>query len=534
MAVYPESLVKISAASIHHDTNDALKGQNLRQWAKDFSKYKETYIVGVSIPNGEVNGDNDIIPAYDFIEKVADAVVLEFSELKNALASSDIKNIFISKDITMTEDVTITSNKAILGINSILNLNGKTITLGGNKLEAYCTVDGTCTITGTGTVWFKDVLCSSNNTSPITADANITKGFERFVDKSNYYTTYKPTGWTQKFVDNTFPWNDIIKKINDDIAAERTARSNSIQAEATARSNEDTRLAKLISDEASTRADEDTRLADLITEEETRAKTAESVLGDRITNETNARTSADTALRNRMDALVGGEDGKYVYGVGNDFTALTKNVDTSVAAKAIEDYAVPTVKAVKDYVDGIANRVYKPKGNKTVADIKAYAPAASNLGEVYNIIGITTKTIVNLTDSASNPYTIEVEPDEDVGCVNIGTDAEPVYRWNDFGGKIDLSDYYTKIEVDAKATAATTSIANTNNDNIEVTSSGGSGGVPLAYHIHANVESISVNTNVGLNMTTGTAANHTTTKTISLDLANDDDVAACVALFNNL
>lgn len=541
MSVYPESLVKISEASIRKVIES--KGQNLKIWTRDlqYSEYDQSFIVGINVKtaNGETTSENIIIPAYDFIEKVADAVVLEFSELKNALASSDIKNIFIGKDITMTEDVTIAGNKTILGINSILNLNGRAITLGANNLDAYCKVDGTTSITGTGTVWFKDVLCTSNNTAPITYAVNdpTKKTFERFVDKSDYYITYKPTGWTQKFVDNTFPWKDLIDKINTDVAAEAEARANAIRDEAGLRSDEDTRLAGLISDETSARTDEDSRLAGLISDEETRATNAESGLGDRITAEANARSGADTALRNSMDALEGGgNQHQYVYGIDKNsttgaLTRLMRDVDVIVDTKATEDYAVPTVKAVKDYVDGSIHAVYKPKGEVTKAQLEtsAFKASADKLGFVYNFKSATAgqRETVTVTASDNTTATLELEDNEDLACV-LKTKADPsdpdVYIWNDFGGKIDLSNYYTKAEVEAMSAAATTSIANDGN-NTTVTNTTASDNSKI-YHIHSEKTTISAVANKGIKSPTGTrnASTYTTDYALELDLAQSADI----------
>jgi len=550
MSVYPESLVKISEASIRKVIES--KGQNLKIWTRDlqYSEYDQSFIVGINVKtiNGETTSENIIIPAYDFIEKVADVVVWEYAELKSALTDSNVTNIFLGKDITLTDsEIILAGNKAILGINSILNLNGKKLTVGANTFEAYCKVSGTCTFKGTGEVWLKDILGSSNS-NPFAFEGTLSsKSFERFVNSSDYTTTYNGTltsaGWTQKFVDNTFPWKDIIDKINTDVAAEAEARATAIQTEAGLRSDEDTRLAGLISDETSARTDEDYRLAGLISDEETRATTAESGLGDRITAETNARSGADTALRNSMDALEGGgSQHQYVYGINKNsttgaLTRLMRDVDVIVDTKTTEDYAVPTVKAVKDYVDGVANRVYKPKGNAYIRidsvtniatlhssnDDSAGSLITMALGDVYNIIG-TSHVSATFKDTNNVEYTIEVEPDEDLGCINVGTDAEPVYRWNDFGGKIDLSNYYTKAEVEAMSAAATTSIANDGN-NTTITNTTASDNSKV-YHINSEKTTVSAVANKGIKSPTGNrnASTYTTDYPLELDLAQSADI----------
>ena len=562
MAVYPESLVKISEASIRKVLES--KGQNLKIWTRDlqYSEYDQSFIVGINVKtaNGQTTSENIIIPAYDFIEKVADVIVWEYAELKNALTDSNVTNIFLGKDITLTDsEIILAGNKTILGINSILNLNGKTLTVGANNFDAYCKVSGNCTFKGTGgEVWLKDILGSSNS-NPFTIEGALSsKGFERFVIGGRYTTyngTLKSAGWTQKFKDNTFPLEDIITTINTHVQAEAEARANAIQTEAGLRSNEDTRLAGLISDETSARTNEDSRLAGLISDEKTRAETVEAQLTQAISDEANRATAAENDLRADINTLEGGQEGKYAYGINkaNDGKLSLKlnNVTKTMPTNPSDDWTLPTVKATKDYVDACINAVYKPKGDAYVLkdastnictlygslDDAPVVPAANTHGFVYNIASLPNgeqQGTYTFKDSNNVDYTLEISLREDLGCINNGDDANPCYLWTDFGGKIDMSNYYTKSEVDDKSAAATTTIANANNDNIEVTSSGGSGGTPLAYHIHANVESISVDTAAGLSMSTGTTANHTTPKTISLNLANANDVAECVALFNNL
>ena len=537
MAIYPQALSKISEASSR--VSAVHEGQNLRDWAKSKAEYLDKYIVAINIPNnGAGDGTNEIIPAYDFIEKVADAVVLDDQELFDALSDTAVNTIFLGKDIKVLDNVTLSNSKVIVAINAILDLNNKEITIGTNNLDVYCKTKGKGTINGTGTIWFKDII-THNNPNPITA-ANATRTYERCIE-DDYVTYHELAGWTQAFKDNTFPWNNILKKIKDEEDRAKAAEANLAQAitdEETRATGEEARLEGKVDDETDRATGEEARIESKVDDETDRATAAESALGDRITAETDRATAAENDLRSDVNHLDGGSLGEYVYGISKnasgELSRLSKSVDTTVSTKTSEDYAVPTVKAVKDYVDGIANRVYKPKGNKTVADIQAYTPAASNLGEVYNIIGITTRTTINLTDSAGAAYTIEVEPEEDVGCVNVGTDVAPVYRWNDFGGKIDLSNYYTKSEVDTKTAAATTSI--TNNGNNTTVSNTTAADNSKVYTINSEKTTVSVVANHGLKTPTASrnASTYTTNYEFDLDLANADDVTACVALFNNL
>jgi len=508
MAVYPESLTKISDASIRKINEN--KGQNLKKWTKDdnYPDYTNSYIVGINIKEGEENGKNVILPAYDFIEKVADAVILEYSELSKALSDVSIRTIFLAKDIRLEENITISGNKDILGISSVLDFNGKTLTIGNNAFYAYCKISGTGRINGTGTIWLKDVLVDSQvSTDPISSTST-NKYFERFVNISDYKTTYTPDGWQQRFVDNTFPWKNIIDKINTDINNERIARESADTAETTARKSADTALQSSLTIEITNRTNEDTRLEGLIETEKDRAMGAESALADAITNAINTEvTNRNTAIETAINTEV-----------NNRNTAIETAINTEVNNR-------------NDAIEAAIHSVYKPKGNITRSQLEALAPSTNRLGEVYNVIGLTEKTTINLTDSAGASYSIEVSPEEDVGCVNTGTDDSPVYRWNDFGGKIDLSNYYVKSEVDSKVTAAKSTI--TQGDNIDLSSSTAADG-HTNYTIHSNLETVSLaSTNNGLSLTESSSS-HTVAKTLSLQLVDSNDIDACTALFNNL
>ena len=497
MSVYPQSLTKISEASIHKVNED--KGQNLKKWTGDshYSAYGESYIVGLNIKDGETNGENTIIPAYDFIEKVADVVATDSTELENALKDSSVSTIFVSKDIALVNNVTITASKAILGIHAKLNLNSKTITINTFNLDVYCKVNGVCNIDGNGTIWFKDVLCADSS-NPISAP-NATKTYERFVNSSDYKTTYSYSGWRQVFKDNTFPWKDLQDALN----AEATTRQN---ADNTLQANIDAEEAERIEEignEREARINEDNRLDSHITEVQEEIQAA-------IATEAQTRSSADADLRNALTD----ESNERISKDNEINLRITNEVDT-----------------LNTRITNEINKVYKPKGNATPAQIQTYTPNANRLGEVYNIIGITERTTINLTDSSGASYNVEVEPDEDVGCINIGTDNAPVYRWNDFGGKIDLSDYYTKSKVDEIAAKATTEVIQ--GHNIDLGTATAVDG-HAKYTVNANVESISVNTDAGLSLSTGTTSAHVTPKTISLDLADANDIAECETLFDDV
>lgn len=87
--------------------------------------------------------------------------------------------------------------------------------------------------------------------------------------------------------------------------------------------------------------------------------------------------------------------------------------------------------AVKSAIDNAVSNVYKPAGNKTVAELLPALLIADNLGNCYNMTtsGTTTSDFVG---GAGNP----INENDDVAVVDVGTSGSPSYKFNVLAGKI--------------------------------------------------------------------------------------------------
>lgn len=111
---------------------------------------------------------------------------------------------------------------------------------------------------------------------------------------------------------------------------------------------------------------------------------------------------------------------------------------------------------------GLASRsevrsVYRPSGDKTVAELTASLLIADNLGKVYNMT-TTGTTTADFTCGAGK----EIKLDDNVAIVDVGTDENPDYKFDLFSGMIDMSPFQTKalatplyIKGDLKSTVET-------------------------------------------------------------------------------
>lgn len=121
-------------------------------------------------------------------------------------------------------------------------------------------------------------------------------------------------------------------------------------------------------------------------------------------------------------------------------TAANKNYTTSVTSGSID---LVTSGAVKSAIDASVSSAYHASGSKDVDELLPSLLVAGNLGNVYDMNdgGETTEYFV---EGAGLP----IRAGDNVGIVNVGTDADPVYKFDLLSGFVDLSDYYDSDEVD--------------------------------------------------------------------------------------
>lgn len=121
-------------------------------------------------------------------------------------------------------------------------------------------------------------------------------------------------------------------------------------------------------------------------------------------------------------------------------TAANKNYTTSVTSGSTD---LVTSGAVKSAIDASVSSAYHASGSKDVDELLPSLLVAGNLGNVYDMNdgGETTEYFV---EGAGLP----IRAGDNVGIVNVGTDADPVYKFDLLSGFVDLSDYYDSDEVD--------------------------------------------------------------------------------------
>ena len=88
----------------------------------------------------------------------------------------------------------------------------------------------------------------------------------------------------------------------------------------------------------------------------------------------------------------------------------------------------------------------KPKGSVTFANLPALT--AANLNSMYNVTDSFTTTS-DFVEGAGVTYPAGTN----VAIINTGTDASPVYKYDTYGGVVDLSGYWSKSELVAITTA---------------------------------------------------------------------------------
>ena len=117
-------------------------------------------------------------------------------------------------------------------------------------------------------------------------------------------------------------------------------------------------------------------------------------------------------------------------------TASGKDYTTNVS-EGVTD--LPTGGAVKAAIDSAISRVYKPAGNKTMAELTSALLAKANLGNVYNMTtsGTTTSDFVEGAGKA-------IDAGANVAVVDVGTSSASSYKFDLLSGMVDMSNFVQK------------------------------------------------------------------------------------------
>lgn len=95
--------------------------------------------------------------------------------------------------------------------------------------------------------------------------------------------------------------------------------------------------------------------------------------------------------------------------------------------------------AVHDAINVAIASIYKPAGDKTVAELTNALLIAANLGNVYNTTDSGTTT-ADFVEGAGKPIAIG----DNIAIVDVGSAGSPSYKFDIFSGFIDLSGYVEK------------------------------------------------------------------------------------------
>lgn len=110
---------------------------------------------------------------------------------------------------------------------------------------------------------------------------------------------------------------------------------------------------------------------------------------------------------------------------------------------------VPTSNAVKAAIQSAMSSVYTPQGSRTVSQLSG--TVGEKVGYVYNITDSGTIKQPSLSVTSALPDQV-VKAGDNVVWTTDG--------WDNLGGSVDLSDYYTKTEIDGKISTINTNISN--------------------------------------------------------------------------
>ena len=140
-----------------------------------------------------------------------------------------------------------------------------------------------------------------------------------------------------------------------------------------------------------------------------------------------------------LDVASTGGSGKFIQSISETdgkISAVEGTIDNMVTQNSSNPV---TGGAVKTAIDNAISSVYKPAGDKAVAQLTSALLVARNLGNVYNITdsGTTTSDFV---EGAGHP----IKAGDNVAVVDVGTSSNPSYKFDLIGGFIDLSNYIQK------------------------------------------------------------------------------------------
>ena len=169
---------------------------------------------------------------------------------------------------------------------------------------------------------------------------------------------------------------------------------------------------------------------------------------DKSVNFTNATSSANGLMsatdKDKLDNVEAGAQAN----VQPDWNQATSTEDDFIKNKPtnLSDFVndgdgttgstFPTTAEMEEAIGEQIGRVYKPAGSTIFANLPALS--ASELGNVYNV----EDSFVTTADFKEGAG-IHKGAGEDVAIINIGTDANPVYKYNCLSGMVDLSAYWT-------------------------------------------------------------------------------------------
>lgn len=120
-----------------------------------------------------------------------------------------------------------------------------------------------------------------------------------------------------------------------------------------------------------------------------------------------------------------------------DLTRLKHVIDL---ATRIKNYGYQTEADVNALINVAITTAYKAGGSKAPAELLPALLIAGNEGKVYNVSAAGT-TDANFLEGSGHPYSAGA----DVAVINVGTTAEPSFKFNLLPGIVDMSGKADKV-----------------------------------------------------------------------------------------
>ena len=248
--------------------------------------------------------------------------------------------------------------------------------------------------------------------------------------------------------------DDLSERLDD----EETARINAdaaLNARIDTAFDDGSAVGLRLDEEIQNRINADNALSSRITSEST-ARTAESeALNQKITDEETERKEKDLALEAKIDEETQTREAatRDMYSAISQESTLRENSDNEIksALETLDTQTNSGIESVRDFAVSIYNDLsdlsvkmsaaFRFEGSREFADLPSLEDV--EVGDLYNVRDSFTTTD-DFVEGAGKEYAAGV----DIACVDMGSDEEPLMKWDVLGGTVGIVPLST-VEVEA-------------------------------------------------------------------------------------